>query len=106
MQKVRKEIFEEVIKILHGPIPPFDKENKKVNQNPLDFHITGILYPQLLRVDEIENNEDVELERINKEKLVGNEEGKAETRENESTSQNRYYNEDTNEDILELSTKY
>ncbi|MFW6046946.1 MAG: hypothetical protein ACOCP4_04075, partial [Candidatus Woesearchaeota archaeon] len=106
MQEVRKNIFEEVKRILQGPIPPFDNKNKKVNQNPLDFHINGLLYPQLLRVGETENNEDTESERINKEKLWGYEEGNAETTENESISQDRYYNEDTNEDILELSTKY
>src|SRR5690349_4161333 len=43
---IRDEILTQVKSILHGPLHP-DNPDRELTNNPLDFFVTGILYPQV-----------------------------------------------------------
>lgn len=104
--EIRKEIFNQVESILKGPVYPYDKD-KESAVNPLDFHITGILYPQLLSTQEIEDNAVNEEERIYSSELSNeNDQEEGSDNDNNAAKNLTKFHEDTTDDMLELSTKF
>lgn len=100
---IREDIFNQVEKILMGPIPPMEDPKKETDVNPFDFYITGILYPQLLKTLETEDNKGAE-----EEKKVGDVDG-AGNEENGNQTKIRTRKtqlSDPADDMLELTTKF